>query len=127
MSLSKQAQEQVMKAQSYAVEIEMILRNIFNCDRFGFGGQVNSDAIRKHPFMSMTQGLAFIYATQEEKRPQIDKFIDDFSFYDNMSLDDLLSFDTNEKTVGSYTMQLAKNNGLEEVGYIIFAFRRAIK
>ena len=101
--------------------------NISNCDRFGFGGQVNSDAIRKHPFMSMTQGLAFIYATQEEKRPQIDKFIDDFSFYDNMSLDDLLSFDTNEKTVGSYTMQLAKNNGLEEVGYIIFAFRRAIK
>lgn len=127
MPLSKQSQEQVMKAQSYAVEIEMILRNIFNCDRFGFGGQVNSDAIRKHPFLSMTQGLSFIYATQEEKHPKIDKFINEFSFYDNVSLDDLLSFDTNEKTTGSYTMQLAKNNGLEEVEYIISSFRQAIK
>ena len=42
-------------------------------------------------------------------------------------LDDLLSFDTNEKTIGSYTMQIAKNNGLEEVEYIISAFRQAIK
>lgn len=127
MSLSSQAQEQLMKAQSYAVEIEMILRNIFNCDRFGFGGQVNSDAIRKHPFLSMTQGLAFIYAMQEEKRPQIDRFIDEFSFYSNMSLDDLLSFDSKEKVIDGNTVGIIKNNGLEEVEYIISSFRNTLK
>ena len=77
----EQVQGQLMKAQGYAVEIEMILRYIFKCDRFGFGGQVNSDAIRKHPYLSMTQGLAFLYATEETKRKQIDKFVDEFSFY----------------------------------------------
>lgn len=123
----KQIQSQLMKAQGYAVEIEMILRNIFRCDRFGFGGQVNSDAIRKHPYLSMTQGLAFIYATEENKRKQIDKFVDEFSFYSDMSLDELLSFDTNEKVVGSTTIGLTKNNGLEEVEYIISAFRKVIE
>lgn len=122
----EQIQNQIMKAQGYAVEIEMILRNIFKCDRFGFGGQVNSDAIRKHPYLSMTQGLAFLYATEENKRKQIDKFVDEFSFYSDMSLDELLSFDTNEKVVGSTTIGLTKSNGLEEVEYIISAFRQAI-
>lgn len=122
----EQIQNQIMKAQGYAVEIEMILRNIFKCDRFGFGGQVNSDAIRKHPYLSMTQGLAFLYATEENKRKQIDKFVDEFSFYSDMSLDELLSFDTNEKVVGSTTIGLTKSNGLEEVEYIISAFRAII-
>ena len=124
---NEQIQNQLMKAQGYAVEIEMILRNIFKCDRFGFGGQVNSDAIRKHPYLSMTQGLAFLYATEETKRKQIDKFVDEFSFYSDMSLDELLSFDTNEKVVGSTTIGLTKNNGLEEVEYIISAFKKVVE
>lgn len=123
----EQVQGQLMKAQGYAVEIEIILRNIFKCDRFGFGGQVNSDAIRKHPYLSMTQGLAFLYATEENKRKQIDKFVDEFSFYSDMSLDELLSFDTNEKVVGSTTIGLTKNNGLEEVEYIISAFKKVVE
>lgn len=123
----EQIQSQLMKAQGYAVEIEKILRNIFKCDRFGFGGQVNSDAIRKHPYLSMTQGLAFLYATEEDKRKQIENFVDEFSFYSDFSLDELLSFDTNEKIVNSTTIGLTKNNGLEEVEYIISAFRDVIK
>ena len=124
---NEQIQNQLMKAQGYAVEIEMILRNIFKCDRFGFGSQVNSDAIRKHPYLSMTQGLAFLYATEENKRKQIDKFVDEFSFYSDMSLDELLSFDINEKVVGSTTIGLTKNNGLEEVEYIISAFKKVVE
>ena len=50
----EQIQSQIMKAQGYAVDIEHVLRRIFDCDRYGFGGEVNSDAIRKHPFLSMT-------------------------------------------------------------------------
>ncbi len=123
----EQIQSQLMKAQGFAVEIEMILRNIFKCDRFGFGGQVNSDAIRKHPYLSMTQGLAFLYATEENKRKQIDKFVDEFSFYSDFSLDELLSFDTNEKMIGSDIRGITKENGLEEVEYIISAFRNVIQ
>ena len=127
MSYSKQSQEQMLKAQGYAVEIEMILRSIFNCERFGFGGQINSDAIRKHPFLSMTQGLAFIYAASENKREEIDNFLEEFSFYSDFSLDELLSFDAKENSCEYGTIELQKNNGLEEVEYIISAFRKVIE
>lgn len=92
-----------------------------------FGGQINSDAIRKHPFWSMTQGLAFLYAVDETNHNQIDDFIEYFSFYSDMSLDDLLSFDTNEKGINGVTIRLAKNNGLEEVEYIISSFRKVAR
>lgn len=127
MQYSKQSQEQMMKAQGYAVEIEMLLRSIFKCERLGFGGQVNSDDIRKHPFLSITQGLAFIYATSESKRKEIDKFIDDFSFYSDFSLDELLSFDAKENSRENVTIELQKNNGLEEVEYIISSFKKVIQ
>lgn len=127
MQYSKQSQEQMAKAQGYAAEIEIILRSIFNCERYGFGGQVNSDAVRKHPFLSMTQGLAFIYAASKGKRESIDKFINDFSFYSDYSLDELLSFDAKKNPTEYGTIELQKNNGLEEVEYIISSFKRAIQ
>ena len=83
--MNEKQSEQVMLSQGKAVAIEWTLRSIFNCDRFGFGGQINSDAIRKHPFLSMTQGLAVIYERIPEKRTAIYKFIEDFSFYEEKS------------------------------------------
>lgn len=35
----------VARSQSYAVEIEHILCKIFECERYGFGGVVNSEKI----------------------------------------------------------------------------------
>ena len=123
----EQIQSQMMKAQGYAVDIEHILRRIFDCDRYGFGGEVNSDAIRKHPFLSMTQGLAYLYAKEPQRRELIDKFINDFSFYAEFSLDDLLSFDENEKVIGIKHIQLQKENGLQEVEFIIEEFEKVLE
>lgn len=123
----EQIQEQVMKAQGYAVEIEHSLSRIFECDRYGFGGEVNSDCIRKHPFLSMTQGLAYLYALFPNKRKMIDSFNEHFSFYSEMSLDELLSFDTNEKTVGISTVQIEKENGLKQVEYMIEEFDKIVQ
>lgn len=119
--------DQVMKAQGFAIEIEHILSNIFECDRLGFGGQINSEQIREHPFLSMTQGLAFLYALYPQKRKAYDSFIERFSFYEEMSLDELLSFDTNEKVINSKTIQIEKENGLEQIQYMISEFRKIIE
>ena len=125
--MNEKQSEQVMLSQGKAVSIEWTLRSIFNCDRFGFGGQINSDAIRKHPFLSMTQGLAVIYERRPEKRTAIDKFIEDFSFYEDMSIDYLLSFDTNEKTEGLGTIEIDKENGVDQLDYIISRFNEIVK
>ena len=57
----EQIDAQVMQAQGFAVDIELTLGKIFKCQRGGFGGMVDADAIRKHPFLSMAQGLAYLY------------------------------------------------------------------
>ncbi len=122
----EQIQEQLMKAQGYATEIEHILWDIFNCERYGFGGQVNSDKIRRHPFLSITQGLAYLYALHPEKQSQIEEYIEAYSFYSRFSLDDLLSFDTQEKTIDIETIQIEEENGLKQVEKIIKDFRKVI-
>lgn len=123
-NLNEKQQEQIMLSQGKATSIEMILRRIFNCDRFGFGGQVNSDRIRNHPFLSMTQGLAVLYERNPEKRAEINRFIEDFGFYEDMSIDYLLSFDTKEKTEEKHTIEIEKENGVEQLDYIIDCFRK---
>ena len=72
----EQIQVQVMRAQGLAGEIEFILRDIFSCERFGFGGQVNSDRIRRHPYLSMVQGLAYLFALKPQKREAIENFVE---------------------------------------------------
>ncbi len=124
---SEKAKEQVMKAQGYAVEIEHSLRRVFECERFGFGGQINSDCIRKHPYLSMTQGLAYLYGLFSYKRNMIDCFNEKFSFYSEMSLDELLSFVSNEKTIGIATIQIDRANGVEQVEYMIEEFDKIVK
>ena len=123
----EQIQVQVMRAQGLAGEIEFILRDIFSCERFGFGGQVNSDRIRRHPYLSMVQGLAYLFALKPQKREAIENFVEHFSFYEGMHMDELLSFDTNEKTVDKCTIQIEKDNGLEQVEYLIEEFRKVVE
>lgn len=122
----EQIQEQVMLAQGLAGQIEFILRRIFGCERFGFGGQVNSDKIRRHPYLSMVQGLAYLYALNPQKRNVIEEFVEHFSFYENMHMEELLSFDSNEKIIDKCTIQIEKDNGLEQVKYMIEEFKKVI-
>ena len=127
MNTDEQMEEQIETAQHYAQSIEYSLKKIFNCNQGGFGGEIEAGIIRTHPFLSMTQGLAFIYATSPHKRKNIDKFIETFTMYSDMSLDEILSFVTNEKTIDMITFQIEKDNGLEQVRYMISEFDKVIE
>ncbi|MGE4282842.1 MAG: hypothetical protein AB7G87_03900 [Clostridia bacterium] len=115
-------------AQGYAVSIEHILCDVFGCQRFGFGGIVNSDFIRKQPFPAMLCGLSFIYATAgKDKQTEIIKFIEEYSFFSEMSLDLLLSFDTSTKNIDGITIELSFENGENAVENMIEDFRKVCK
>ena len=68
-----------------------------------------------------------MYALNPQKRKAIEEFVEHFSFYEEMSLDELLSFDTNEKTIDKCTIQIEKDNGLEQVEYMILEFRKVVE
>ena len=52
---------------------------------------------------------------------------EDFSFYEDMSIDYLLSFDTNEKTEGLGAIEIDKENGVDQLDYIISRFNEIVK
>lgn len=75
------------ESHSLAVSIEWTLRRIFNCERFGLGGFVNSDSIESNPMESFRLGFAAVYAdASNDKKSQIDRFIDDNFQYEDMNI-----------------------------------------
>ncbi len=116
------------RAQGYAINIEHILCNVFDCERFGFGGIVNSDFIRKQPFTAMACGLSFVYSTASDiKGIMIKKFIEDYSFFSEMSLDLLLSFETSTKDIDGISYEINFENGKTALEKMIEDFRQAVK
>lgn len=117
----------VMQSQSWAVSIEHVLSNIFKCDRFGFGGIVNSDYIRKHPMQSMYIGLAYIYALDSNKRAVIERFIAENGYFDDWSIDTILSFDNNKRIINGTEYSLNEENGLVALEHIVEEFRSIVR
>jgi hypothetical protein len=114
-------------AQGYATSIEHILCNVYQCERFGFGGIVNSDFIRKQPFTAMVCGLSFVYSNAtNNKQIEIEKFITEYSFFSEMSLDLLLSFDTSKKDINGITFEINFENGERAVEKMIEDFRKVL-
>lgn len=102
----------VMRAQGYAVSMEHDMRRVFDCERFGFAGIVNSDFIRTNPLAAVLATCGFMYAKVNAKdKKEIEKFINDTRFYWEMSLDELLSFETSSKTIDKVTIELEYENG----------------
>jgi len=102
----------VIRAQGYAVSMEHNMSCVFGCERFGFAGKVNSDFIRKNPFAAVLATYGFIYARVDNvnKKP-VEKFIEDTSFYWEMTLEEILSFETSSQTIEIETRQPEYENG----------------
>lgn len=136
MDLNEKQKEQIAYSQGTAHHIETILGRIFNKNtplrridkEYNFCGMINADEIRKHPFLSMTQGLAVIYYIDETKRKQIFEFFEHFYRYDKMSIDEIYWFDEKTKQINDTCMfELEKDNGIEELEYMISEFEKIIK
>lgn len=117
----------VKLSQSYAVLIEYILRDVFNCERFGVGGIVNSDYIRKHPIASIIHAATYLYAkASSEQKEIIEKFIQDIIYYSEWSIDMLLSFDSRTKEIDGITYGLEFENGRQQLEHIIEEFKKIV-
>lgn len=80
--------------QNTAVDIEEKLCDVFSCERYGFGGIVNSDQIRRSPYLCMVVGLMYNYKSRDEHtQKNIQKFIENYKFYCNMGIDGIYEKD----------------------------------
>lgn len=112
--------------QSYAVQIEHTMRRAFDCDRSGVGGFVNSDYIRKHPFMALMCTLTFLCKNDDTHDVDIvSDFFEKFQYYGDWSIDQLLSFENNSAVISGSTYEIDYANGEEAIRAIINCFDKA--
>lgn len=112
-----------IRSQSYAVTIEHILEDVLECNRFDMAGVVNSDFIRKNPLAAILTVCGYLYA-DTNKRLLVDKFIEETSFYLKMSIDELLSFESNNKVVDGCEIELDYENGEAALIDVIEKFKK---
>lgn len=118
----------MINGQNYAIRLEHILCKIFKCERFGFGGIVNSDFIRRQPFAAMTAGLACIYANSDiNKQREIEEFEEKIIFYFRFSIDDLLAFKNASKEIDGTLYQIEYKDGKEAIETLIGEFDEVCK
>lgn len=113
-------------AHNYAISIEHRLRSVFNCQRGGFGGQIDADVIQKHPYLSMTQGIAYLYGRNGDIE-KMDEFIDKYVGYSDFSIEDFLGFEDKKREIGGIEFQLINDNGEKELKCMIEEFEKVIK
>lgn len=77
------------RMQSHAVSMEHQLRTAFDSDRYGLGGFINSDHIRKVGFIPTLILLLSKKYIHSGDRRMIDDFINDILHYSGVSMDDL--------------------------------------
>ncbi len=65
----------MFKPHDYAFQIETTTRAVFNCDRYGFGGIVDTDFIEKQPFIAISIVLGNFYnKIDSNSKEKIDEF-----------------------------------------------------
>lgn len=106
-------------AQGYAVRIEHIMCEVFDCKRFDIGGLVNSDYIRLYPFTAMLSTLTYLLGTKSIGCVEIvSRFFKNYSFLDKLSIDEILSFENAPKEINEEKF----NDGEEIINSVIDAF-----
>lgn len=110
-----------MKSQQYAIKIENIMRNVFECENGGVGGLVCSDNIRKQPVYSIYCALMYTYCN--EKYCKIDNFITKYIYYSDLSIDNILKFASSKMEIDGVQYELGFANGEECIEKIIEDFK----
>lgn len=63
----------------YAIELEMLVRKAFKCERFGVSGLANSDHFDYEPFDAAIMIISYLYAKDLiDSHSQFETFIDKY-------------------------------------------------
>lgn len=114
-------------AKQYATEIEHILCNVFDCNRYGFGGIVDSDVIKTNPYVAIASGLAFKYAEDLSKADMINSYIGEYGFYLKFDLDTLIKASNGEIAPGWEYDRKKYDSGEDIIKSIINALEEIVK
>lgn len=115
----------MLNSQNFAVRIEQIMRSVFECDRSGMGGLVESDYIRKYPFTAMMSTIMYLCDRNDSNGINVaSDFFDKYSYYGQWSIDQLLGFESETAEIDGCNYELEYANGEAAMNAIIAAFSK---
>lgn len=80
----------MMNLQNYAIDVERIMRGVFDCERFDIGNLVNSDYIRHNPYISMVGTLMYLCGKNEKNSIEnVSEFLGQYSDYSSLSFEEI--------------------------------------
>lgn len=122
---NKKVMYMIENSQSFAVWIEHIMCDAFECER-GEIGLVHSDYIRSHPFLAVMCTLTFLCKQDETDDIRIvSDFFNKFRKYDKFSIDELLSSEGNTGEINGLEYESEYTDGEEVLQAMITEFRKA--
>ena len=108
-----------MYAHNYAVEIEEIMRRVFDCERGGAAGMADADIIEGNWYGAIAFCLGYLYRT---KPIEVEVFIRNYQYYFRFDLKQLLDFAGNTKSINGCEYELEYKNGEDAISAVIQAF-----
>ena len=118
----------MLNGQQFAQQIEYKMRSVFECERGGIGGLVESDYIRSYPFTAMISTLTYLYGCHAIKDIEaISNFFADWQYYSQWSIDDILKFENNVRQIQKVEYTIEYQNGEEAMKAMIDSFYNLCK
>lgn len=113
----------MVNSQNFAVRIELIMRSVFERDRSGMGGLVDSDYIRKYPFTAMMSTIMYLCERNDSNSViAASDFFGKYNYYGQWSIDQLLGFESETAEIDGCNYELEYANGEEAMNAIFTAF-----
>lgn len=114
----------MLDSQIYAIRIEQIIRDAFECDRFAIGGLVNSDYIGKYPFTAMISTVMYLCERNDSDINVALNFFEKYSYYGQWNIDELLSCENGTLEIDGCNYELGYINGEEAMNAIVDDFTK---
>lgn len=107
-----------------AIHIEHTISNVFARNGNAlYDALDNCGSVESHPFWSMISTLTYLYGSGKISCEQLKKFYNDFCFFDDFSVSDFLSFDSNTGRIDGKLYEIEFETGEEALEEMEKAFR----
>lgn len=113
-----------MNLHDYKIKIEEISSKFLKCSKNDIGGLISADYSNPSSIIFFVLGCIYANAN-ESKKKEISDYINNYYFsLDDIGLNELMNFTTNEYHKDNETVKIDSYNGNEEIKKIIEEFRK---
>ncbi len=114
---------------NYALQIENILRNTFECGQGGFMGLARADYVENNLQAAIIAAISYRCGQSDEYLKMGEEFLKEFEYYIKLGFDELLKYNSETRSFmdGLYSLEEKYSDVDDLLEKLIDSFERVIK